>query len=313
MTLPINPPDATVFAPTLPRSFDTHRPAWDAPVPLTVSLLLHAPYYLDATAEGQIRPLVMPGGVGGSAPDAGSAPPHGQVARVSQYEFGLTNGLFRLMRMAESRGLDYAVALDGYGCRRVPGLARTVADRAGEIVVRGEAATSVISPQMTEAGERDYIARCREAVVGATGRAVTGWFGPERGLTDRTTRLLREAGFGWFGDWTVDEVPVSLDGPARGLTALPFSLDTEDSFQLYVRGMRFDDYEALLLDALDHLVVDAEVVGPRFLGLSWAGWVLGQACYAGVAERVMTRLVEDPAIRVVLPSVAIAAPPPAPG
>ncbi|OLT54549.1 hypothetical protein [Cellulosimicrobium sp. CUA-896] len=303
----INPSDATVFAPTLPSGYDTHREPWDAPAPLTVSVLLHAPYYLDVNLEGQYRAASMPGGVGGSYPEPKGGPERGQVAKVSQYEFGLTNGLDRLLRTADRHGVPVAVALDAYGCREVPGLARRVARAAGEVVVRGEAATSVIDAQMSEAEERDYVERSVDAVRAATGVEATGWFGPERGCTDRTTQVLRESGITWFGDWSVDERPVVLDGPAAGLCAVPFSLDTEDSFQLYVRGGTFQDYEQLLNDTVDQLLADAAVVGPRFLGLSWAGWVLGQACYADVAERLLARLAAEPDVRVVLPSQVVPA------
>ncbi|WP_159797560.1 polysaccharide deacetylase family protein [Puerhibacterium puerhi] len=302
MTIDINPPDATVFAPTLPHAYDTHREHWDSPARLTVSLLLHAPYYLDAREPGHYRAVQMPGGVGGASQDPPGGPPHGQVAKVSQYEFGLTNGIFRLQRIADRLGLPYAVALDAYGVRTVPGLARRMAAGAGEVVARGEAATSIIDSRMSADEERDYVRRSLAAVRDATGVAITGWFGPERGCTDRTTGILRDEGVRWFGDWTVDERPVALDGAAAGLTAVPFALDTEDAFQLYTRGTRFGDYEQILVDRIDQLIADADVVGPRFLGLSWAGWVLGQACYADVAERVLTRLAADPDVRFVLPS-----------
>jgi allantoinase len=296
MTLDINPRDAVVYAPTLPRTYDTIRGGWRAAAPLTVSLLFHAPYYLDTLEVGQYRASAMPGGVGGASPEAAGGPPRGQVTRLSQHEFGLSSGLDRLMAAAEAHALPFAVALDSYGVSRVPRLAAAVAARAGEIVVRGQAATSIISTGMTEADERAYIRSSKLAVERATGRDSAGWFGPERGLTDRTTSLLRQEGFRWLGDWPIDEVPVELAGDATGLAALPFSLATEDAHQLYGRGMRFGDFERLLDETLTQLIADAEFVGPRFLGLSWFGWVLGQACYIGVAERVLARLAADPNI-----------------
>lgn len=302
----INPADAVVFAPNLPRTYDGTRPAWTAPAKLTVSLLLHAPYYLDVVEEGMYRPSSMPGGVGGTSADAAGNPPHGQVTRLSQYDFGLTNGIHRLVRTATALGLPYAVALDAYGCERVPRLAETLAAGAEEVVVRGLAATAILSPTMSEQEESDYIAQSKSVVERTTGRSTTGWFGPERGASPRTPGLLRQAGFEWMGDWPIDEIPVPLAGDAAGLTVLPFSLDTEDGYQLYSRGMRFGDYERMLHDMVDRLLADADVTGPRFLGLSWAGWVLGQACYADIADRLLARLAADPDIRVVAPGAVLA-------
>ena len=299
MTLIQHPSDATVFAPGLPRTFDTHRAPWQLPAgkKLAVSVLLHAPSYQDVAPAGSFKPIAMQGGVGRDTAE----PKHGQLARLSQWDFGLTVGIWRLLSIAEKAGVPVAVALDSYGARTMPGLADLVAERAQEIVVRGSAANIIIDDAMTADEERAYIAEARSAVEAATGRTASGWFSPERGNSIRTPALLREAGFDWFGDWPVDERPVALDGDATGLTALPFGLETEDMFALYTRSLAFQDYERLLEETVEQLIADADIVGGRYLGLSWFGWVLGQACFADVAERTLRRLASDPRVLLVTP------------
>lgn len=305
-----NPADATVFAPDLPRQFDGHREQWTLPEgkKLAVSILLHAPSYQDVVPEGSIKPMAMQGGVGRET----SEPLHGQVARLSQWDFGLTVGIWRLLDIAKKAGVPVAVALDSYGVRTVPGLATLVAERADEIVARGSAANIILGESMTREQEAAYIAESKATVERATGRTTTGWFGPERGASARTTSLLRDAGFSWFGDWAVDERPVALNGASTGLVAVPFSLETEDMFALYARGMRFQDYELLLEETIDQLIADADVVGARHLGLSWFGWVLGQACFADVAERTLAKLAANPAVLLTTPGGVAALGTPAP-
>jgi hypothetical protein len=299
MTLIQHPHDATVFAPGLPRTFDTHRAPWALPdgKKLAVSVLLHAPSYQDVPPAGSFKPIAMQGGVGRDTAE----PKHGQLARLSQWDFGLTVGIWRLLGIAEKAGVPVAVALDSFGVRTMPGLASLVAERAQEIVVRGSAANILLDEAMTVEQEREYIAEARSAVETATGRTATGWFSPERANSLRTPELLREAGFDWFGDWPVDERPVALDGAATGLTAVPFGLETEDMFSLYTRSLAFPDYERLLDETIEQLVADADIVGARFLGLSWFGWVLGQACFADVAERTLQKLAAHPDVILVTP------------
>ncbi len=88
--------------------------------------------------------------------------------------------------------------------------------------------------------------------------------------------------------------------------SLPFGLETEDVFALYARGIGFGDYERLVRQTVEQLVSDAATTGARFLGLSWFGWVLGQACFADVAERLLTWLASRPEVALVLPSQAAA-------
>lgn len=294
-----HPADATVFAPTLPRAWDGGREPWSLPggEKLAVSVLLHAPSYQDTPPPGSHRPLSMQGGVGRDT----SEPRHGQVARLSQWDFGLSVGLWRLLGIARAAGVPVAVALDSFGVRTMPGLASLVAERADEIVVRGSAANVILSEAMSVEEERAYIAEAASTVTEATGRSSVGWFGPERGQSSRTTGLLREAGFEWFGDWPIDERPVALDGSAAGLTAVPFALETEDMYALFTRGQRRGEYERMLADTIDQLVGDADVVGARHLGLSLFGWVSGQACYADVVERTLVALAAHPDVVLLTP------------
>jgi hypothetical protein len=302
MTLITHPADSTVFAPDLPPAYDSEREPWILPggKKLAVSVLLHAPAYLDVVPPGTVKPTSMAGGVGRDTAE----PRHGQVTRLSQWDFGLTTGIWRLLSIAERVGVPVAVAMDAFGASTVPGLARGVAERAQEVVVRGAAANSILSPTFDVDTEREYIENARDTVARFAQTECVGWFGPERAMTLQTTALLREAGFTWFGDWPVDERPVALDGASAGLTAVPFSLETEDLFELYTRGIPFSDYEQLLADTIDTLIADAPLTGARHLGLSWFGWVSGQACFADVAERTLRLLAEHPDVLLVTPGEA---------
>lgn len=299
MTLITHPTDATVFVPDLPRAYEPHREPWVLPggEKLAVSVLLHAPSYQDVVPADAFTPTAMQGGVGRDT----SEPRHGQVARLSQWDFGLTTGIWRLLDIAERAGVPVAVALDEAGVTTVPGLARGIADRAQEIVVRGTAANIILSPRMDLEQERASIVRAKDAVQRFTGRECVGWFGPERASTSRTTALLRDAGFRWFGDWPLDERPVALAGASSGLTAVSHALETEDMFELYARGIPAADYAQLLSATIDQLVRDADVVGARHLGLSLFGWVSGQACFADVAEQTLRALAAHPDVLLVTP------------
>ena len=136
--------DATVFAPGLTPDHEAGRTPWPLPWGrrLAVSLLVHAPSYRDVVPADAVTPSAMQGGVGRDT----SEPRHGQVARLSQWDFGLTVGLWRLLDIAERAGVPAAVALDADGVTTRPGLAQQAAVRAGEVVARGRAANILLHP-----------------------------------------------------------------------------------------------------------------------------------------------------------------------
>lgn len=298
-----NPADVQLYPAALERTYEPRVAPWVLPdgKKLVVSLLLHAPSYQDDVPVGSVKPITMQGGVGRETGE----PHHGQVARLSQWDFGLGVGIFRLMKIANSVGVPYAVALDQAGVTAYPALAERVAASDAEIAVRGKAANILLAESMARGEQEAYIAESKAAVETTTGKRPVGWFSPERAETTITPDILATQGFVWNGSWPVDERPVPLIGAAKGLTALPFQLDVEDIFALYARGLPFRDYERQLIETVDQLVEDSSLVGGRFLGLSWFGWVLGQACYADVAERVLGNLVERPEVLFVTPTEAV--------
>lgn len=300
----VNNAGVTVYAPDLLRDYEPLRPNWALPQgkKLAVSLLLHAPAYQDNVLDGTPKPSSMQGGVGRDTAE----PRHGQVARLSQWDFGIAVGIFRLMSIAEAAGVPYAVALDEYGVDHAPGLAAEVGRRANELVARGQAANVVFSEAITEDEERTIIRRAVNRISAVAGRNVGGWFSPERATSTRTHALLAEQGLSWFGEWPVDEVPVHIASSSGKIVSLPFALESEDMFSLYTRGLRFDEYEQLLRDTVEQLLADADDIGARFLGLSWFGWVLGQACFADVAERFLGWLAQHPDVEILTPAQAAA-------
>jgi hypothetical protein len=303
MPLITDPPGTVVFPPDIRRTYEPTGPTWepDTEACLVVSVVIHAPSYQDTPPPGAIKPQSMQGGVGRDTAE----PRHGQLARLSQWDFGLTVGLWRLLTIAEDAGIPVAVALDSAGVTTMPGLAQGAAARAQEIVVRGAAANVIVGDSMTADAERRYIQEATATVAQATGTTPTGWFGPERGQSRRTPELLAEAGYRWFGDWPVDERPVHLEGQAQGLTALPHALDTEDMFSLFTRSVTADAYTQILDQTVDQLVADSALGGTRYLGLSLFGWVSGQACFADVIEHFLHRLAGDPNVLIATPSQVV--------
>ena len=152
---------------------------------------------------------------GGSA-----ARPFPDYARISHREYGHRVGIFRVLDVLERHGIRPTVAMDALTASNYPYLVRHCLDRGCEIIGHGISVSRMITGNMSEQQERDYIQESMDAVTQATGVAPVGWMGPEYGESERTPRLLGEAGVRYLCDWANDEQPYPLKVPVGELFAL---------------------------------------------------------------------------------------------
>jgi allantoinase len=89
-------------------------------------------------------------------------------------------------------------------------LVRHCLERGCEIIGHGISVTRMISSQMSESAERDYIKSTIEVLMRAAGHVPGGWLGPEYGESTRTPQLLAQAGIRYVCDWANDEQPYRM-------------------------------------------------------------------------------------------------------
>ena len=155
----------------------------------------------------------------------GSAPREfPDYARLSHREYGHRIGIFRLLDVLEKHGVRATIAMDALTAEHYPYLVRHCLDRGCEIIGHGISVSRMITSNMSEDEERDYIQTSIQALEKATGATPTGWFGPEYGESDRTPQLLAEAGLTYVCDWANDEQPYPMTTGGNPFFALPIDV-----------------------------------------------------------------------------------------
>lgn len=187
----------------------------------------------------------------------------------SYRDYGNRIGAWRILDLLDALKLPASVAVNTLAARRHPELIAACAQRGFEPVAHGISASRMITARMTEAEERAHIEQARDELE-AVWPGATGWLGQDHGATPRTTRLLRDAGFGYSLDWANDEEPYLH---ASGLLALPPPAEWDDVQTLWLRRVPVTRWPGLVKDALDRLL--AERRGGRVLGLGIHPWMLG--------------------------------------
>ncbi len=107
-------------------------------------------------------------------------------ARTSHREYGHRVGIFRVLDTLEKHGIKATVAMDAFTAENYPYLGRHCLDRGCEIIGHGTSVSRMITSNMPEQEERDYIKSSLDSLTRATGTPPAGWLGPEYGESSRT-------------------------------------------------------------------------------------------------------------------------------
>ena len=214
----------------------------------------------------------------------GLAPrPFPDYARFSHREYGHRVGIFRVLDVLEKHGIKPTVAMDTLTAENYPYLVGHCKKRGCEIIGHGVSVSQMITSNMSEQEEREYIQNSVEALTRATGTAPTGWLGPEYGESSRTPQLLAQAGIRYVCDWVNDEQPYPIKTPQGDLCALPTMLEPDDINALWDRRVTIDRYGQMLKESFDTIYRDGAQNG-RVLVLNLHPWLIGQPFRIGYLD-----------------------------
>ena len=237
----------------------------DARVALCVILVLEHMEWEPPAGAFQVANLA-----GGSAPRA-----FPDYARLSHREYGHRVGIFRLLDILERHNIPATIAMDAITAENYPYLVRHCIDRGCEIIGHGVSVSRMITSNMSETEEREYIQSSIDSLARATGSAPQGWLGPEYGESERTPRLLAEAGIRYVCDWANDEQPFPMTAWDNPFFALPLLYELDDVASLAQRKVTVADYQRRLIESFDVLHDDGAATG-RVMALNWHPWLVGQ-------------------------------------
>ena len=251
----------------------------DAPVALCVVIPLEHMEWQAPPGSFQVARLS-----GGSSPRE-----FPDYARLSHREYGHRVGIFRLLDVLEKYGVRATIAMDALTAEHYPFLVEHCLARGCEIIGHGISVSRMITSNMSEADERDYIRSSLDALTQATGSAPRGWFGPEYGESDRTPHLLAEAGLDYVCDWANDEQPYPMTAGERPFFALPLLYELDDVVSISHKLMPVFDYERMLGESFDVLREDGVATG-RLMAVNWHPWLVGQPFRIGSIDRALAHI-----------------------
>jgi peptidoglycan/xylan/chitin deacetylase (PgdA/CDA1 family) len=258
---------------------------WPGGAPVALWSVLYLDYWELKEPKGAHRAPGVHGMWGSQFPDL----------RTYTYRlYGERIGVFRVLDVFKRHGIRTTVAAGAEVCRRYPSLISLCADLGHEIAAHGTHATRMITSRMTEAEERSFIADSVAAVERASSVQPRGWFGQDHGESERTPRLVAEAGLDYIADWPNDEQPYWMT-TGRPLVSLPVQAELDDLQLLWIRQQPAWRYPELVQTAADTLARDG-AAGGRTLGLGIRTWLFGRPHRIRYLDDALSRLRKMPGI-----------------
>ncbi len=207
--------------------------------------------------------------------------PMRHMSMESLYEYGSRAGLWRILRLFESRRLPLTIFGVSSALRRHAEAVAAYRDLGHEIACHG---LRWISYQLVdEATERAHLAEAVAVMREVTGSAPLGWY---TGRDSPNTRRLvvEHGGFLYDADSYADDLPywtrVATGGGIVPHLVVPYTLDSNDmrfaAAQGFNSGTQFFDY---LRDAFDALYKEGDPAGldrPKMLSIGLHARIVGR-------------------------------------
>jgi peptidoglycan/xylan/chitin deacetylase (PgdA/CDA1 family) len=176
-------------------------------------------------------------------------PPHGQSAvpdlpNWGWAEYGLRAGMPRLLRALGDRGIPASCAINSDIVKVYPRVAERIVRAGWEWVGHGVFQQSVKSVS----DERAMIVEARSAIEAYTGKRMRGWLGPGLQETFDTPDILKELGFDYLCEWSIDDLPSWMETKHGRIVSVPYNFETNDSV-IYAVEKHSSDEMARRLEA----------------------------------------------------------------
>lgn len=214
----------------------------------------------------------------------------------SNYLYGLNAGAPRVFGAFARAGIRTTVTAAAQSLEAAPHVARMIVDGGHETCSHGWRWVHQFSHD--EARERDFIGKATASIAATTGTRPYGWL--SRYLhTERTRRLLAEAGYRYHMDDYSDDVPrwdvVETAAGPKPIVIVPYALDTNDMKFWLAPGYTPGQWLDYAVETFDRLY-DEGAEAPRMMSLGLHLRIIGRPGRIGALERLIAHVRSRPGV-----------------
>jgi allantoinase len=210
------------------------------------------------------------------------------LAAEGMFEYGSRVGFWRLHRLFQERGLPLTI----FGCALAleanPEAAAAIRDAGYDICSHGW--RWVKHFELSEAEEREHIARAVASIEKTIGRKPEGWY-CRYGPSENTRRLVMEhGGFLYDSDYYGDELPFWLTVDGKPQLVVPYSLVNNDGKYAGWMGTS-DQWFSFIRDAFDLLYAEG-AKQPKMMSVGLHMRLIGHPARAAGLQRLLDYMMQ---------------------
>jgi len=209
----------------------------------------------------------------------------------SWHEYGMRVAFWRMRRMLERVGARPTVAINARVCEVYPQVVKACIDSGWEL----NAHSYEQMPMHKLEDQRGSIFRTMEVIEKFAGKRPRGWFGPGLTQTFDTVDYLSEAGLDYFGDWVLDDEPVSVRTTHKPMVALPYNFEVHD---IVAMNLQHHSSETMYVRAMDHFrcLYEESAQRAKIMSISVHPYLSGVPHRIGYVERAFEEILGQPGV-----------------
>ena len=182
--------------------------------------------------------------------------PQPNVRSYAWRDYGNRVGAWRLLEFADAHELPYALLINSELYDYCPELVAAFAARGDEIVGHGRT-NGERQTEMKLDEERRAILEATGAIEKHWGKKPLGWLAPYIAQTHDSLDLLKEAGYRYMMDWSIDDQPVWFRTKHGPILSVPYAHDLNDSVEVVSRRTPSQVLCDNMIDQFDELLAES--------------------------------------------------------
>jgi len=171
-------------------------------------------------------------------------------------DYGNRVGVWRMFELFDELGLPVEAQMNIAVYDHCPDIPARLRARGDEVLGHG-VTNSEEQGKLSEDAERELIARVTSTIQKREGQAPVGWMSPWLSNSAVTLDLLKEAGYRYVMDWTMDDQPIWMRTRSGPILSMPYPIEVNDTRGVVWYHYTSEEFADLIVDQFDEMLAQS--------------------------------------------------------